>query len=255
MIEKENNVQQEAYAGASLHIPQETARDTLTSSSRRHLRISGVALTSGALVTTLFNVLFPRVDDPWDTVAVLTMMAENETLRQISFLGITAGIWIITLGVAGISHSITQSSGAFWARVGFYFLLAGTALVTAASGIGLAATSAAVDWVTAGPDPTSAQFAIAASLNAADDGVWYVSIMAFWGALAVVGVGIFLSEVYPRWMGVTIAVLGGANALLVGLPLAFGVTKPALLFGFAGLAQLTIVWAFVSGIWMLRNSR
>jgi hypothetical protein len=248
-------MQQEAYSGAPAQIPQEIAHAVTSLQTRRLFRISGLALASGAFLTTLFNVLFPRVSDPWDTVAVLTMMAENQLLRQVSFLGITAGIWIITAGIAGITHAITEESGAFWTRLGFYALLAGAALFTAANGIGLAATSVAVEWVGAGADSESVQFAVAASLNAADDSVWYMSIITFWGALAVVGVGMLRSDIYPRWMGGTIAVLGSANALLVGLPLAVGVTNPSLMLGFAGIAQLTIIWALASGIWMLRRSR
>jgi hypothetical protein len=248
-------MQQEAYAGTPFQVPQDTPRETTVIESNQLLRTSGIALIAGAILTTVFNIVFPRVQDPWDTVAVLHMMAENETLRQISFLGVTAGIWIITLGVAGVSRSITQGAAEFWARIGFFFVLAGAALFTAATGLGLAATGAAVDWVAAGADTASSQFAIAAALNAADDGVWFLAIMTFWGALAVVGAGMYLSENYPGWMGGMIAVLGGANALLIGLPLAFGVTNPALFLGFAGIAQLTIVWALISGIWMLRKSR
>jgi hypothetical protein len=248
-------MQQEAYADYAVQVPQDSASDPISARNKAYFRISGIALTSGALVTTLFNILFPRVADPWDTIAVLMMMAENETLRQISFLGITAGIWSITAGAAGISHTISRDSGAFWARIGFYFLLAGAAIFTTANALGLAATNAAVDWAAAGADPASAQYAIAASLNAADDSVWYLAIITFWGALAVIGAGMYLSEEYPRWMGGAIMLTGTANALLIGLPLSFGVTNPALFLGFAGLAQLTIIWALVSGIWMLRRSR
>jgi hypothetical protein len=247
-------MQQEVYVGPAVQIPEVPAGKSVSAVSKEYFRFSGVALISGAIVTTIFNILFPRVADPWDTVAVLTMMAENETLRQISFLGIIAGIWVITAGVAGISYSIDQRAGAFWARIGFYFLLVGAAIFTVANGIGLVATNAAVEWAAAGADPASAQYAIAASLNAADDGVWFMAIMTFWGALAVVGAGILLSDEFPRWMGAGIILAGAANALLVGLPLAFGITSTALFLGFAALAQLTIIWALVSGIWMLRHS-
>jgi hypothetical protein len=226
-----------------------------TTGSYSLYRVAGVCLVAGAVLTTVFNVLFPRAADPADTVAVLTMMAENEVRQQVSFLGVTAGFWLLTAGIAVIYRSLSAGPGALWARLGFYGLLVGAAVFTVATGLGLVVTRAAVDWVSAGSDPASAQYAIAAALNAADDGVWSLSIIAYWAALGVLGIGILRDGSYPRWSGPAIVVLGFANALLVGVPLAYGVVSQTMFLLFAGLAQLTIIWALATGIWMLRANR
>ncbi len=63
----------------------------------------------------------------------------------------------------------------------------GVTLFTAASALGLAATGAAVEWVAAGAEPTGPKYAVAAALNHADDAVWFLSIVAYWGAPALYG--------------------------------------------------------------------
>jgi hypothetical protein len=240
------NVTSTAQALSGTRVQQET--------TGRHsvYRAAGGCLVAGAVLTTVFNVLFPRAADPADTVAVLTVMAGNEVRHLISFLGVTAGLWLLTAGIAGIYRSLSAGPGAVWARFGFYGLLVGAAVFTVATGLGMATTRAAVDWVAAGSDPASAQYAIAAALNAADDGVWSLSIIAYWAALGVLGIGIIRGRIYPRWSGSAIVALGFANALLVGVPLAYGVVNQSMFLLFAGLAQLTIVWALATGIWMLR---
>lgn len=218
-------------------------------------RITGTVFIAGAAVATIFNVLFPRADDPEDTVAVLTMMVENETLQQVCFLGVCIGIWLVSAGLVGIFRSLAGGPTAFLARLGLYGALLGAALFTASAGLGLAATGAAVDWADAGATTTSVEYAVAAALNAADDSVWHMSIVTFWGALGVLGIAMLKGAIHPRWMGVALIVLGFANATLVGLPLAVGVESQELILAFAGLGQLTLIWALAAGIWTLRNAR
>ena len=225
------------------------------SERRRALAFVGVCFISASVIATLFNIVFPRASDPTDTAAVLSMMAENQAIRQVSFLGITASIWILTAGMAVIASTTKSAPAMLWSRLGLAGLLIGAALFTAATGIGMVATGAATEWIAAGAGTASAEYAIAAALNHADDGLWFMAIIAFWGALGVMGIGIRDGELLPRWTGWTLIALGFGNAAVAGIPLAYAGMSASIVIVFAVLAQLTLLWALVAGIWMFRRSR
>lgn len=156
-------------------------------------QITGSAFIGGAVVLIVANLLFPRAEDPWDTAAVLTMMADSQTLRQVSFLAVVTGLMAVTAGLVGIQRSLSSGSAAVWARIGLAAALVGAAMVT--------------------------------------------------------------SRDYPRWLGFWILVTGFANALLVGVPLAFGAEAAALFLVFGAFGMLTAVWALATGVWVLRRLR
>lgn len=216
-------------------------------------RLAGTALTGGAVVLLVVNVGFPRAADPWDVPAVLTMMVDSQALRQASFVTLTLGLWAVTAGLIGLEPRLRDA--AEWARLARHLAVVGVTLFTAASALGLAATGAAVEWSTAGADPTSPEYAVAAALNRADDFVWYLSIVAFWGALGLYGLAMLRSGAVPRWLGAWALVAGAVTSLLVGLPLAVGVEVGALLVAFGVLGGLTTVWALLLGIFTTRAAR
>ena len=216
-------------------------------------RVAGTALTGGAVVLLLANVAFPRAADPWDVPAVLTMMVDSQALRQASFVALTVGLWAVTAGLIGLEPRLRDA--AVCARLARHLAVVGITLFTAACALGLAATGAAVEWSGAGAEPTSPEYAVAAALNRADDAIWFLSIIAYWGALALYGRAMIRSAVVPRWLGVCILVVGTVTALLVGLPLAVGVEVPALLVAFGVLGGLTTLWALTLGVWTIRATR
>jgi hypothetical protein len=219
------------------------------------LRYAGILMIAGVIVATVFNVLFPRADDPADTTAVLTMMAENQVLRQVSFLGVTVGLLIVTAGVAGVIWALNSGRAQYSARIALYGLLIGAGIFTASAGIGLAATEAAIDWVAAGSDTSSSEFVIAAAMNHADDGVWAISLVVYWGALGLTGIALLQDERFPRWSGWAIMALGFGVAAFAGVPMAVQGVSQGLTIVFAVLAQLSLIWVLVVGIWILRNTR
>ena len=220
-----------------------------------YARLAGISLIAGAIVATLFNVLFPRGDDPTDAADMLTMMAENQAIRQASFLGVTAGLWLLTVGLTGICWQLSKGPGQVLARFGFYGLIVGAGLFTVSTGIGMAATGAAVDWAAAGSEMGGTEFAVASALNIADDGVWAMSIIVFWAAVGLIGLGMERSGTFPRWLSVPAVVLGSATAFLVGVPIAYAGVSTTMIIVFAILAQLTIFWAVATGIWLIRTAR
>lgn len=221
--------------------------------AERGTHVAGRVLTGGALVLLVANVGFPRAADPWDVPAVLTMMVDNQTLRQASFVAVTVGLWAVAAGLIGLEARLGDGA-AEWARLARHLAVVGVTLFTAAAALGLAATGAAVEWSASGGEPTSPGYAVAATLNRADDFVWYLAIIAFWGAVGLYGIAMLRSGVVPRWLGAWALVVGPVTALLVGLPLALGVEVPALLVAFGGLGGLTTVWALLLGIWTIRTT-
>jgi hypothetical protein len=217
-------------------------------------RFAGIALIAGAIATIALNALFPRADDPSDVIDVLTTMGENELRQKVSFIAGTAGLWVVVAGIAGIYRVLSDGVAGLWARIGFYGVLAGVTLFTASTGLGLAATDAAVDWLEAGGGTTTTEFAAASAASALDDGVWAMSIIVLWTGLGLLGIAMLRSERFPRWLALPILVVGFANAAFAGVPLAYAGVSLALLMVFAALALLTSVWALVTGVWMLRTA-
>ncbi len=214
-------------------------------------RLAGAALTGGAVVLLVANIAFPRAADPWDVPAVLTMMVEAEARRQASFVALTLGLWAVTAGLIGLAGWL-QGAAAVWERLARHLAVVGIALFTTAGALGLAATGAAVAWSAAGGETGGSEYAVAVALNRADDFVWYLSIVAYWGALGLYGVAMLRSGVVPRWLAAGGLVLGSVTAVLIGLPLAAGAEVPALLVGFGALGGLTTLWVLLLGISTIR---
>jgi hypothetical protein len=223
--------------------------------SEQRATAAGVAMTGGAVVLLAGNVLFPRADDAWDVAGVLTMMADDRGLRQVSFLLVTGGLWLATAGLVAFEHRLADDSPGLWARWARHLAVVGVTLFTAASALGLAATGAAVTWVEAGADPTGAEYAVAAALNLADDTVWYLSIVTYWGALALYGLAMVRSSRVPTWFGWWGVAAGIATAGAAGVPLAVGVEAMGLLLVFGVLATLSALWLLALGVWVLRGAR
>lgn len=220
-------------------------------------RTAGVALVVGALATVLLNALFPRADDPSDVVAVLTTMAEHDVRQKVSFIGGTIGLWILGAGIVGLYRTLTGGSvhrSAIWARLGFYAFLLGLTLFTASSGLGLAATGAAVEWAAAGASTTGTEFAVASTASALDDGVWAISIIALWGGLGLLGIAMLRGGRHPGWLAIPLVIVGFGSAIFAGIPMAYDGVSLTPMMVFAGLALLTSIWALVAGIWMLRQT-
>ena len=216
-------------------------------------RIAGIAFIVGAITTLAGNVVIPRADDPSVVAERLTALGENESLSQIALLVLIAGLWALLVGVMGVYRSLSTGTAAAWVRLGFYGVLGATTLATVALATGLAATSAAVDWIAAGSTTGTTEYAIAASLDAIGTSVFDIMIVLNWLALLAVGIGMVLSDTYPRWLGWVLLVLG-AVVVAVGVPRLFTELTQMREIVFAVPAGLTSVWALVMGIWVTRKA-
>ena len=216
-------------------------------------KIAGVSFIVGAILTGVFNALFPRADDLSVVTDVLEALADNETFAKIVFLGIAVGFWALMIGVTGVYRSISTGSAAVWARLGFYGIIVGTTLVTMSLAIGAGTAEPAANWVAAGRGVDNPLYSIAASLNAVYESIFFMTIIVYWLALAFLGIGMVLSSVYPKWLSWPPLVLGAVTAVAAGVPQTLGGADNTLDLIFSVLAGLTTLWALVIGVWITRR--
>ena len=80
-----------------------------------------------------------------------------------------------------------------------------------------------------------------------------LTIVGYWLALLTLGIGVVLSDIYPRWLGWGILVLS-AVIVAVGVARLFAESTQVLEMMFAIPAGLTSVWALVIGVWVSRKA-
>ncbi len=219
-------------------------------------KIAGVSLIVGAILTGVFNAIFPRVSDPDNVQSVLTKLGDNDTLAQIASVGIALGIWLILAGIAGIYRSISTGAAAPWARLGFYAFVVAAAIWTASLAITLGQAGAAADWLekSAAGDPAAAiPFTVGATLYTASTSFFAMAVFANWTAIILLGIALSLNTLYPKWLGWIAIILGVVTIPAVGIPLAFDGLTQTVDTTFMVLAGLTTLWILVLGIWITRR--
>lgn len=206
--------------------------------------MTGRLLAAGGLGALVFNLVFPRADDPWDPSSVLTMMAESPLRRQLAFIGATVSVLLISGCLIELAVRTRRPAG----RWGAGLVALGATAFTVATALGLSATGPARSWE--GGSAIEADFLMAVTLNRADDYVWYLAIFVLWTGIGMVGLS--LRGDLSRIASTALAAVGFAAGVGVGLPLALGVESTALLAAFGALATVTAAWALVVGLRMGR---
>ena len=219
-------------------------------------KIAGVSFIVGAILTGVFNAIFPRVSDPDNVQSVLTKLDENDTVAQIASVGIAVGIWLILAGIAGVYRSISTGAAAPWARLGFYAFIVAAATWTASFAITLGQAGAAGDWldkVAAGDQAAAVSFSVGATLYTAATSFFAMAVFANWMDIILLGVALSLNTLYPKWLGWVAIILGVVTIPAVGIPLAFDGLTQTVDTTFMILAGLTTLWTLVLGIWITRR--
>lgn len=221
------------------------------------LRLAGISLIVGAIVTAVFNIIAPRSSDPTNMQAAIQLVTANKGFFQLDQLLLAVGIWAIMIGIVGIYRSISSSSGggaATWARVGFYGVLIGITLWTARFGMAMGSAELAEQWQMATGTDKATLFLVISSIHYIIVALQSMAVIIYWLALVFLGIGMVLSEVYPKWMGGVLIVLGAATVVVVGVPQALAGESQISQFLFAILSVLTLFWALVMGIWITRKA-
>lgn len=212
-------------------------------------KITSIGFIVGAILLVVFSVLEPHVSDPSDTQAVLQKFGKNETLTEACLLLIAVGSWAVMAGVMGVYRAIS-ARGAAWARLGFYGILIGTAILTISSALGMAEAGAAAKMLAG--DATAGS--IAATLHAGCLSVQTMGYIGYWLALGILGIGMVLSAVYPRWMGWIGIVLGIGTMAAVGIVMAFAGPGSTTQVVSIVLSLLSCLYALAVGIWTARKA-
>ena len=219
-------------------------------------KIAGVSLIVGSLFLIIGNALIPRGADPSDVAEFIAEAADNAGgFTEVVFLLLTVGMGALVLGTAGVYRAISSGTASAWARMGFYGFMVGTAVFIGMAGMfGLGFASVAEEWdsMAAGADK-DALFQAFTALYWAINGAFAVSIVAYWGTMAVLFVGITLSATFPKWIGWA----GLINALVVvaiGFAYAFADLSEGLDLTFGAAAGLSTIWPLALGVVTVRKA-
>jgi hypothetical protein len=218
------------------------------------LRLTGISFIIGAIVTAVFNILAPRSGDPTNMQAAIQLVAANKGFFQVDQLLLAVGILAIMIGIAGVYRSISNGGAAAWARVGFYGVIVGIALWTARFGMAMGSAELAEQWQVATGADKATLFLVISSVHYIVVALQSMAVIVYWLFLVFLGIGMVLSEVYPKWLGGVLIVLGVATVVVVGVPQALAGESQTSQLLFAILSVLTLLWALVMGIWITRKA-
>jgi hypothetical protein len=216
-------------------------------------KISSAGFIIAAILFGISGLLMPYAAKPTSNIQeMLTPLGEHEFRAQVSSLLMTIGFWAAMIGATGVYRSIT-TVGAAWARVGFNFVLVGTALWTVSLSLDVATASAVATWLAAPAAGKETAWSAVVALNAVGRGVIPMTWIVYWLAFAFLGIGMIGSAVYPRWFGWVGLILSNV-VVAVGVIQTFTARSTTLTLVFAVLMLLTALWNLMVGIWVARRA-
>jgi hypothetical protein len=216
-------------------------------------KISSAGLIIGAILLVIGNLLMPYTTNPTSSLReMLTPLGAHELQSEISSLLIMMGFLAMMIGMTGVYRSIT-AGGAAWARLGFYFVLVGTALQTISLSLDVSVASAVAKWLAAPVDGKEAAWSVVAALNAVGRGIIPMTWIVYWLAFGLLGIGMIRCAVYPRWLG-WVGLILSCPVVAVGIIHIFTTRTTTITLTFVALAMLTNLWALAVGIWVARKA-
>ena len=128
----------------------------------------------------------------------------------------------------------------------------GTVFWLAHTGFELGYSPLAEEWEKATEPDKKTRLLVASGIRDIDEGLIAMGVVAYAAGLLLIGIGMAVSAIYPRWFGWVFIVLG---ALVVVLGPAASVTgNNAILFPMIILTALTYLWMLVPGVWITRKA-
>ncbi len=215
-------------------------------------KISSAGFIIGAILIVIGSLLLPDAAVPssnWQEK--LKELGDQAVLFQASALLMTFGYWAVMIGTAGVYRSIT-AGGAAWARVGFYFLLMGTAILTVGMSLDVSYPAAIVNWLAAPTAGKAAAYSVVLAVPGFGRGLFPMGEIVIWLAFALLGIGMVYSAVYPRLLG-WVGLILGITGVLLGIMQTFTGRESSFIL-YLVLVFLTILWWLVIGIWVARKA-
>jgi hypothetical protein len=215
-------------------------------------RMGAVAMPLGIVLIAIAEIFHPAREDPTDFPAVFQEYAQSNVWTTVH-LGEYFGFLLLLGGLVALYYSVSARPG--WGAGLAPFGLA-AAVATAASFTVLQAVDgvtlryAVHNWASAPAPQKTAAFAAAEVARWTEIGM--NSLSYFLAGLTLFGLAIALGRVYPRWVGLMVALSGAAFVYDGVVVVAYEGFVPSII-KVVGLLLLA-VWAFVMAAFMWRNS-
>jgi hypothetical protein len=213
--------------------------------------MGGVCAIAGTIIAGISNSMHPALADP---AGVVRNAADTSKWAAIHW-GLIIGIVVMQLGFYSVIESLRPSvenntNRGKYVLLAAYTLTAGLVLwicvFTAEIGLKPLADAVKTD--------TSSQIGALALASMADATATAATCVYFLG-ITLLGLALFLSDRYPRWMGITGLVLGAVLTLSVGLRKAFlGPSPWTEGIPFQTLVVLFWIWTVILAVHLWRNS-
>jgi hypothetical protein len=211
-------------------------------------RTGAICAAAGSIATVVSWGVHPELTDP---SGYLPLVAGSSHFVGIHW-GLILGMVLMQFGLVAVTLTLREqpapNDAGGWAQSGFYALLVGLVLW-----IGVFMTEVALKPLADGlrTDPTLASGALALS-GLQDAGATAASFVYSLG-VALLGIALLVSRLFPRWMGASGLVLGAVTSLGLGLPRMFvGKSDLTEKIGSPLLGTLILVWVFMLGVMLWR---
>ncbi len=216
-------------------------------------KIAGLSFIVGTIVLVVFGLLHPA-EDLEDLIATIQNIADsNGGFWEIDHILIAVAFWALLIGMVGVYRSISSGGAAAWVRIGLYGMIIATTLRSvflAIDGVGLAMV--VEQWEEATGADKATIFVTFTALEGMLDGLRSMTDIFYGVSLALLGVGIALSAVYPRLLGWVI-IVAGLVWTVIGFVIGIAGSSSDLEIAFAIAFLLTVVWHLVMGILITRR--
>ncbi len=220
---------------------------------RTLIRIGSVSAIIGAVLFMIANVLHPRSPDIESTQAQIETVAASDLWLSDHLVLLVSGLLLLG-GLIALRKSITSQPGAAWAEFGYASALVSTGVWVVLVGLDGIASKVVHDAYAAAPG--AGTLAIAEMMEEIDIGLFSTFIIVFFGVtLLLYGLGVALSDDFPRWLGWVAVVLAIAS-LIIGFVQAYtGLSVLVTSTLFAGFSSFLTLWLLIMGVLMWRRTR
>ena len=220
---------------------------------RTLIRIGSVSAIIGAVLFMIANVLHPRSPNIEITQAQIETVAASDIWLTDHLVLLLSGLLLLG-GLIALRKSITGLPGAVWAEFGYVSALVSTGVWVVLVGLDGIASKVVHDAYAAAPG--AGTLAIAELMEEIDIGLFSTFIIVFFGVtLLLSGLGVALSDNFPKWLGWVAVVLATAS-LITGFVQAYtGLSVLVTGMVFPGLSSFLTLWLLIMGVLMWRRTR
>ncbi len=220
---------------------------------RTLIRIGAVSAIIGAVLFMIANVLHPRSPNIEITQAQIETVAASDIWLTDHLVLLVSGLLLLG-GLVAMRRSITGQPGAAWAEFGYASALVSTGVWVVLMGLDGIVSKVVHDAYAAAPGAVT--LAVAEMMEEIDIGLLSTFIIVFFGVtLLLYGLGVALSDNFPRWLGWVAVVLAIAS-LITGFVQAYtGLSVLVTSVLFVSFASFLTLWLLIMGVLMWRRTR